>query len=218
MGEWYVKPRNRPEFDIFILRQYSAEEFKTMFRVSRDTYRWLCAELDPYLRRKDTNWKKAVPVCKRVAIGLYFLANESLTYNQVGQKFAVGESTANKIVQEFCGAMVAHFGRNGTLQYPEGEGLQRIIDEFSSLRGLPNICGAIDGTHIRIVLPDASDARSYYGKEKAYTRGDLKLIAEDTDFRWFRSYISSVYTSHCVVQSFIVHAFERICIEPSHWP
>lgn len=74
-----------------------------LFRVTWSTFDYLCIELGPLLLRQDTTWRHAIPVDKRIATGLYFLAAQSVKYSQLSIMFAVGASTANQVVLEALG-------------------------------------------------------------------------------------------------------------------
>ena len=51
---------------------------------------------------------------------------------------------------------------------PSGDHLQGIINDFEELTGLPNICGAIDGTHIP--LAERPSKRITLAKSDFYNR------------------------------------------------
>ncbi|KAH9367270.1 hypothetical protein HPB48_013501 [Haemaphysalis longicornis] len=60
------------------------------------------------LRRQDTNKRRAIPLDKRVAIGLYRLAS-SAEERTVAHLFGVSRPSANLIFREFCRVVVQRF-------------------------------------------------------------------------------------------------------------
>ena len=58
-------------------------------RMLREAFDYLCNELSPYISKRDTNYRKAIPVRERVAITLYRLA-DTAPYRTVANLFGVG--------------------------------------------------------------------------------------------------------------------------------
>jgi hypothetical protein len=77
----------------FHARRDPAREFRRRYRVNPATFQWLCTRLSPLIQAQHTNWRRAVPVEKRLAIGLYHLAHGA-TFCQLSDLFGVGESTS----------------------------------------------------------------------------------------------------------------------------
>jgi len=57
-------------FEHMVLSHYENNIWREHFRISRQTFRFVCDLVRPHLARQDTNMRKAVPVKKRVAIAL----------------------------------------------------------------------------------------------------------------------------------------------------
>ena len=49
--------------------------FVQQFRLFYPTFLSLCDEVGPYIKKQDTNMRKAIPVKQRVAVALYKLAH-----------------------------------------------------------------------------------------------------------------------------------------------
>ena len=67
----------------------------------------------------------------------------------IADRFKVGASTIRKYVDIVCNILTDReklFSQY--IAIPSGDRLYMIINDFEELTGLPNICGAIDGTHI----------------------------------------------------------------------
>ena len=84
-----------------VLQTFSSQEWLENFRISKDTFDYLCTQLTPFLQYQDTHLRKAVSVKKRVAITLWVLAS-SVKYRTVSHLFGVGRSTVCEVVHETC--------------------------------------------------------------------------------------------------------------------
>ena len=91
-----------------------------------------------------------IPVRKQVKLVLYRLAH-GVSCARMHNLYGCGEFTIRKytmIVYRVLGSG----GQDGIFFHfiytPHGDRLQSIIESFRNLTGLPNIVGAIDGTHI----------------------------------------------------------------------
>lgn len=120
------------------------------------------------LQKKDTNFRKAAPVKQQVAIGLYYLAGRRSHYD-ISSKFAVGMTTAQEITNRFCSAVLIQYGH--LIQWPQGQVLDKVVHDFFAYEGLPNVHGAIDCTHIRMLRPrgEGVHADSYFDREKNWS-------------------------------------------------
>ncbi|XP_046855892.1 protein ANTAGONIST OF LIKE HETEROCHROMATIN PROTEIN 1-like [Xenia sp. Carnegie-2017] len=136
------------------------------FRMSKGTFDFICNKINDTLLREDTNFRKAIPVPKRVGICLWHLAtNEDL--RSLAWRFSIGKSTACEIVNEVCQAIFDVLLRL-VIKWPTGDRLQSIVDAFLTTCGVPQCAGAIDGTHIQIVAPSNS-AQDYYNRKGFYS-------------------------------------------------
>ncbi|KAH9371963.1 hypothetical protein HPB48_022477 [Haemaphysalis longicornis] len=78
--------------------------FKENFRVSRTTFTYIVNACE-CMGRQDTNMRRANPLDKRVAIGLYRLAS-SAEERTVAHLFGVSRPSVNLIFREFCRVVV----------------------------------------------------------------------------------------------------------------
>lgn len=129
--------------------------------MSRAVFADLVETLTPLLEKQTTNFKRPVPVDKRIAIALYFLAH-GMGYGRVADYFGVGKTTVSNIVQEFCYAMEMAY--MGTIKWPSDKaGWQAVASGFYAKRGMPGCIGAIDCTHIEAVAPiNTKNKADYY--------------------------------------------------------
>jgi hypothetical protein len=71
------------------------------------------------------------------------------------------------VLQEFVEAFPK--ADPGRIRYPTGKDLDRVIEGFERIAGLPSCCGAIDGTKIRIMASGIHKADYYdHGGSHSY--------------------------------------------------
>ena len=67
-----------------LLQLRDKREFRSMLRMNEEAYTFLLQQVTPYIQRKDTNWRKAIPPDERLCVALQFLAfGKYFTYNMV---------------------------------------------------------------------------------------------------------------------------------------
>ena len=84
--------------------QIYCEFWKREFRLNIETFKFIVDLLRPYIKRKDLNFRHALPVHKRVAVALWKLATGN-SYRTTSKVFGVGLSTACKLHNEFCSTL-----------------------------------------------------------------------------------------------------------------
>ena len=131
--------------------------------LSWNTFNVLCQELRPHIERQETRLRMPIGVEKRVAVTIWKLAT-NVEYRTLSALFGLGRSTVCVIVVETCNAIAKHlFPRY--VSFPMGERLRDIVSVFEICWGFPQVAGAIDGTHIRIVCPRESSSDYYNCKD-----------------------------------------------------
>lgn len=86
--------------DIDLVGSYSNIVFKRRFRMSKQTFSYVCQQVGPLIYKKDTNLRKAISIETRVAIAITRLASGSPLYI-IADSYRVGVSTVHVIVLEF---------------------------------------------------------------------------------------------------------------------
>lgn len=81
--------------------------------------------------------------------------------------FGVANCTAAKVVSNFVRSMV--FCGQHHLTWPNAEGLERMKANFEAKPGIPQVCGAIDCTHIQVDLRSNECASDLFDKDKNYS-------------------------------------------------
>lgn len=157
-----VKPKGTAWFDEFLDKETDDVKWLANLRMSKTTFEWLCDQLQPYIDRQVTNWKRPVPLKWRVGAGLYrMVTGADLT--ETGMKFGIGMTTAHGAVKETIRAINRTLGRY--LKWPEGDEMQTVVKGFENACTLPNCFGAIGSTHIIISKPRSPGAEVYYNNQ-----------------------------------------------------
>ncbi|XP_034082003.1 uncharacterized protein LOC117552543 isoform X2 [Gymnodraco acuticeps] len=86
-----------------IVPSFTHTQWVDNFRMSEETYTYLCNKLRPAMERQDTTFRECIPLKKRVAIALWKLATGS-EYRSIGHLFGVSNTTVCRCVQDFCAA------------------------------------------------------------------------------------------------------------------
>ncbi len=120
--------------------------------MSEETFIHLCTNLRPAMERRDTNFCMCVPLKKREAIALWKLATGA-EYRSVGHLFGVSITTVCRCVQEFCAAAETLLVPE-QIRYPDQHKFKEIAAYIENRWGLPHCIGAIDGSHIPIIVPE----------------------------------------------------------------
>ena len=102
------------------------------------------------------------PALKRFAVVLRWLAVGG-TYASIGDAFGIEKSTVHKYVKLVINAMYTHTGIRGMMKFPQTEEeVTQAIHDFEHLSGLPQCCGAIDGSMVPINKPSEHDGDVFW--------------------------------------------------------
>lgn len=150
------------------------------FRVSRESFQYICDEIRDVLAKKDTNYRFCVPVQKRVAIAIWKLSTGS-EYRTISHLFGVGLSTVFNCVQEFCNAVIrvllpVH------ITTPDAAKLREMATFFSNRWRVPQCVGAIDGSHMPIIAPEEYP-KDYYNR-KGWHSVVLQAVVDGKGLFW----------------------------------
>lgn len=121
------------------------------FRMSEETFNHLCNKLRPALELKNTNFRRCMPLKKRVAVALWKLATGS-EYRSIGHLFGVSITSVCRCVQDFCAAAEALLVPE-QIRFPTQEKFAEMSAYYENRWGLPHCVGAIDRSHIPIIAP-----------------------------------------------------------------
>ena len=133
--------------------------FRQQLRMNRATFNTVLDVSGARIVQENSRFRSCLSPAKVLAIGLYRLAHGN-SYLTIGPTFNVGKSTVIEAVQDVVGAEL----RDDHIKFPETLAeLNASIQSFEELSALPNIVGAIDGSHVRIKAPSDS-AADYFSR------------------------------------------------------
>uniref|UniRef100_A0A8C7GI65 DDE Tnp4 domain-containing protein n=1 Tax=Oncorhynchus kisutch TaxID=8019 RepID=A0A8C7GI65_ONCKI len=139
-----------------VMTEFQPSDWLEKFRMSRETFFFLCGKLKPRLARQDTHFRRALPLEKRVAVALWRLAS-NIEYRTISGLFGVGSSTVCKCVRDVCHAIVALL-RPVYLCSPSVQEVEDSARHFLSRWGFPHCVGAVATLHTAILTPSANVA------------------------------------------------------------
>ena len=88
-----------------VLGHFVPHDWMENFRMSRETFQYLCDQLRPLVQKQNTRMRRPVSTEHRVAITLWVLATPA-EYRSVAHLFGLARCTVCKIVNETCRAIV----------------------------------------------------------------------------------------------------------------
>ena len=107
-----------------------------------------------------------IPLKKQVLLTLWYMATHE-TLISIGSRFGVCETTAYRVRKN-----VLHYISNNIVkrlvQFPSADRLQDIERKFKDIRGISNVIGALDGTHIPI-RPIGQYKECYFNRKSFYS-------------------------------------------------
>ncbi len=121
----------------------------------------------PLISNQDTKYRKAISIEIRVSCAIYKLTQGAniLTCSEL---FTIGRSIVSLVFHEVVMTINVVFKK--LITWPMGDKMQPIVMGFKNLCGMPNVMGAIDGTHICIAKPiGVLFENYYYHKTEGYT-------------------------------------------------
>ena len=161
-----LSTRSSQWWEYVVLRTFTHLDWMENFRVSKETFMYICGNLRPIIERQDTKLRKAICVEHRVAITLWCLATCG-EYRTIGHLFGIARCTVCVIVHDTCKALVSTL-KSLYISFPEDDELTEVIRGFKTKWGFMQCAGAIDGTHIPVRAP-AMNHTDYYNRKGWYS-------------------------------------------------
>ena len=162
----WVYPRPQGWFEEMYQNPVFPTLWKNDFRVTKETFDYICQLVGPDLSRQNTYFWKAVALNKCVAIALWRMGTGN-SYRTTGITFGQGKSTVIKICENFMEALICH--KDNFIRFPDDLlDVTLAMRRSESLAGFPNVVGAIDGSHIAIKAPHVHH-EDYFNRKKNYS-------------------------------------------------
>lgn len=180
----WVKERSKDWWERVVRFHFREEDWLENFRMSHATFKFICQRLEPYLKHSKKFVRAPISVEKQVAIALYKLTS-CAEYRVVANQFGTHKTTVHRCVYKVCEAIYAEF-KDDYLKLPNEMEAQEIADGFEKMCGLPNVIGAIDGTHIPI-LPPTCGYRDFVNRKGWPSYNILAVV--DHAYRYLHIYV-----------------------------
>lgn len=146
------------------------EKFQSIYRLTTDDWTFVRRHIGSSLRRRrDKRGRPPIPVDTQMAAALIYLAHGT-TYatTSIMIRNGLSEASTLRCVRMFTKAVVTKLYPT-LVAFPKSvAGLDKSARAFERRSGIPDIVGAIDGSHIR-VAPPKCDQRSYYNRKHFYS-------------------------------------------------
>lgn len=170
-----------------VLDDLSDHELIERYRLDREGILFVTNLVRPRLVRPTQNNHVLTPE-QKIIILLRYLATGKMQLCS-GDDLGVSQQTVSRVITETLDALCDFDILTRFIKFPAGiEQLQEIKDEFREIAGFPDIVGAIDGTHIRIVRPREFEAE--YVNRKRYHSINVQVVFDakyhiiDMEARW----------------------------------
>ncbi|XP_053186639.1 uncharacterized protein LOC128369588 [Scomber japonicus] len=197
-----------------VVPTFSDEQWVQNFRMSKETFAYLCQRVQPALEKQDTNYRLCVPLQQRVAIAVWKLATNA-DYRSVAQLFGVSRSTACKCLKAFCSA-VEDILWPEVIQFPNADTLHEMANYFENKWGLPQCVGTIDGSHIPILVPQ--EYHTEYYNRKGWYSIVLQAVVDGKGLIWilFAGLPGSLHDATVLRRSGLWNMPDRMCTGRHH--
>ena len=131
---------------------YLMDDFQRFFRLSRGTFEIILRNVATTLIPNIQKGRPIIKPEKKLFIAIWFIAHQD-TIHRISDRFNMTNSSVIRCRNQVFD-LVLQTLRNKFIYLPQNEDVKnKIIDDFHAVSQFPNVLGAIDGTHIRIVAP-----------------------------------------------------------------
>ena len=159
-----------------------AEIWRREFRVTPTTFEFIVDLVRGQLEKHRTNFRQSICIQKRVAVAIWRLSTGN-SYRTISKVFGIGKATVIAICRDFNNELtrVAHqfinFPENGRETGTAIQSFQRFCNCV-----IPQVLGAIDGTHIEILSPDCLSKVDYFSRKLKFTINTQAVIGSNYMF------------------------------------
>ena len=173
---WFEKIWQRRHDEIY------CELFVQEFRMKGTTFDYIVGLVAHAIEKHHTTFRQAVDVNKRVAVAIWRLSTNN-SYRTVSKVFGISKAVCIKITQDFRDEIVRiasefiKFPKNG----PDTATAIQHFKEFADCR-IPQVMGALDGTHIEIEAPPTESKVDYFSRKQKYTVNTQAVIGANLMF------------------------------------
>ncbi|KAJ2942141.1 hypothetical protein O0L34_g11054 [Tuta absoluta] len=130
-------------------------KFRKLFRIPVVSAQYLCEVLENYPRFKESD---NIPIHIKILGALHFFVSGSYQTADGGDSvISLSQPSMSRAIEEVTSAIVELLASD-YIRFPTTvEEKRRTMREFQEKYNMPNVLGAVDGTHIAIFKPDGND-------------------------------------------------------------
>ncbi|KAJ1187700.1 hypothetical protein NDU88_004474 [Pleurodeles waltl] len=164
---WRNLPAYRPLVDLSTMEE---RQVILTYRLDRATIHELCAQLEADLM-SPIRQPTGIPPLVQVLSVLHFFASGSFQ-TTVAISSGMSQPMFSKVLSRVLSALLKHM--RSYIIFPEVGDLPTVKGDFCALGHIPNIIGAIDGTHVALVPPSRSE--QVYRNRKSYHSMNVQMV------------------------------------------
>ncbi|CAI5493113.1 unnamed protein product [Closterium sp. Naga37s-1] len=167
MAEWVTE-----------LRIMEDDDFVNVFRISSELLEYIAPVMALPMSHFVEKLGILLDLC--VLIPIKYFAS-AMTFIDLGLYFGLPKTIMHRIVEAF----LVHFPRRfkkSWVRFPTAEEMAEMASDFKEVRGLPNVVGAIDGTHIEIRGME-NHRQEYYNRKSVYST-QLQVTCDSKGIVW----------------------------------
>lgn len=168
------------------LQEHNEKEFRAKYRMTKASFRRLNAAVSPLLSESIDNRGNPTPADIKLLIALRFYATGSFHYFN-GEVIGFCASHVCTVVSEVSEAIASLLP--AYVKFPSRQEMEKVcfaglidgsnsnlqdMEEFEKIAGFPNVWGAIDGTHVEVVVP--AEHRTVFYNRKSRTSLNLQVV------------------------------------------
>ena len=142
------------------------------------------------MAKEHTNLRETISVPKRVGVAIRWLANGG-SHRSTCQVFGATAAIACRIVKDFVSNLV-HL-RNKFIIWPTRKRCPETVEILRNLSQFPNILGAVDVTHVKI-MPLTNSTMDFIDRKQRFSiccqavcDGDMKVLSVSEGYPGWRS-------------------------------
>lgn len=189
-----------------VLNDLSDAELIKRYRLDRAGIVFVTDLVRPVLLRP-TGRNKALTPEQKVIITLRYLATGKMQLCN-GDDLGISQQTVSRVITETLDALCVQQILKRFIKFPANQHLQQNKRDIREIDGFPDVIGAIDGTHIRIVRPRQFEVE--YVNRKRYHSINVQVVFGakyriiDIDAKW----PGSVHDSRILNENGLKRMFE----------
>ncbi|CAG8576222.1 4179_t:CDS:2 [Paraglomus occultum] len=143
--------------------------FKSHFRITKTTFHRLLNTISNHPVYQSNPFKPQTPIEMQVAIVLQRFANP-MSYRELETSFGISQGSVENFTKRFCIAVLKNL--QYAIKWPTDQSMQEVVEGFAPpefRNPIPNVIGAIDGSHIPIQRPQVEYHQRYINRKGCYS-------------------------------------------------